>query len=58
MTRQINEIQRKEDGLYIGFYQLAINKSNMFLSPEDRQKRLDEFQKSYDENIADEGLRK
>ncbi|MGH9976099.1 MAG: hypothetical protein ACRD8Z_09740 [Nitrososphaeraceae archaeon] len=30
----------------------------MVLSREDRQKRLDEFHKSYDENIVDEELRK
>jgi hypothetical protein len=30
----------------------------MVLSPEEREKRLDEFHKSYDENIVDEGLRK
>ena len=30
----------------------------MILSPEEREKRLDEFHKSYAENIGDEGLRK
>ena len=30
----------------------------MVLSPEEREKRLDEFHKSYDENIVDEGLGK
>jgi hypothetical protein len=30
----------------------------MVLSPEERQKRLDEFRKGYDENIIDENLRK
>ena len=30
----------------------------MVLSSEERQKRLDEFHKNYDENVLDENLRK
>lgn len=30
----------------------------MILSSEERQKRLDEFHKNYDENVLDENLRK
>jgi hypothetical protein len=30
----------------------------MVVSAEERQKRLDEFHKNYDENILDQGLRK
>jgi hypothetical protein len=30
----------------------------MVLIPEERQKRLDEFYKGYDENILDENLKK
>ena len=29
----------------------------MVLGPKERQKRLDEFHKSYDENVLDKGLR-
>lgn len=31
---------------------------DMVLSSEDRQKRLEEFHKNYDENVLDENLRK